>query len=190
MAYSQTSKRLAFLTKSVAIILKILVLLLVPVLAQAKTFYLDGNLSSNCKGNYSITQRNCIGSDGDAYRDLADAEAALQGCDLLYIRPGNYSHSSTNSWYKGALQIKASGKAEHHTIITTLIGEERQAVICAKDGDCRYNPDPHDSTGYPCIPGKSIGGGTCFYPNPAISVSGNYIEMRDGKAYPKKKKKS
>jgi hypothetical protein len=42
--------------------------------AHAKTFYLDGNMSSNItNGTYSIENRNSSGSNGDAYNNIQDA---------------------------------------------------------------------------------------------------------------------
>jgi len=55
------------------------------------TFYVDGNLSSNCTvGNYSISTRNCTGSDGDAYTTIAGGIAVITSGDTMNIRAGTY----------------------------------------------------------------------------------------------------
>ncbi len=57
------------------------------------TRYIDGNLVSNCTGNYSIGNRACTGSDGDAYTtaNAGTATAATVAGDTLYVRSGTYN---------------------------------------------------------------------------------------------------
>lgn len=149
--------------------------------ASAKTFYLDGDLSFNCSGNYSIANKNCSGSDGDAYVSLADAETALQGSDTLYIRSGTYSHATTNSNTAGILDITKAGSAGNPTIVSGYPGE--QPVICAYQGHCNYNPNPADNSVTPCTPGTSAGGAACYYPNPAVSIQNSYVKLINIKTY-------
>lgn len=171
--------------------------------ASAKTFYLDGNLSSNCtSGNYSIANRDCSGSDGDVYNNLADVITALAGGDTLYIRAGSYTRT-TNNLALGSLHITASGTAPQHTVISAYTGE--QPVICTETGRCQYNPAPGDrcwgnspgtyiGTGVCCGEGGNYtcgsctgaggeGGANCYYPNPAIGIVGNYIDVIGFKTY-------
>ena len=67
----------------------ILVIIQNPVNAQ--TIYVDSQLSANCTGNYSIANRNCSGSDGDAYRTLAGAANAATAGITVLIRAGSFS---------------------------------------------------------------------------------------------------
>ena len=56
------------------------------------TSYVDGNLLSNCtSGNYSISNRSCTGSDGDAWRTIFEGlnDTNIAG-DVLNIREGIY----------------------------------------------------------------------------------------------------
>ena len=58
----------------------------------ATTYYADNTLVSNCtSGNYSIANRNCTGSDGNAYNTEAAAIAPLAAGDTLYIRAGTWT---------------------------------------------------------------------------------------------------
>ena len=54
----------------------------------AANYYVDGNLSSDCLGNYSIANRNCIGSDGTAWKRIYSANQNLYAGDTVYIRGG------------------------------------------------------------------------------------------------------
>ncbi|MCW8854870.1 MAG: hypothetical protein OQK76_05490 [Gammaproteobacteria bacterium] len=57
----------------------------------AADIYVDSNLSSDCTtGNYSTTNRNCSGSDGNAYNTIQEAVNNLNTSDDIYIRGGTY----------------------------------------------------------------------------------------------------
>ncbi|QCE42108.1 right-handed parallel beta-helix repeat-containing protein [Psychroserpens sp. NJDZ02] len=55
------------------------------------TIYVDNQLSSDCVGNYSISNRNCSGSDGDAYNTFEEATAAAYPGDTVVIREGIFN---------------------------------------------------------------------------------------------------
>lgn len=59
--------------------------------AQKTTIYVDTQLTVDCKGNYSITDRNCSGSDGDAYTNLQSAAKVADAGTLVLIREGVYN---------------------------------------------------------------------------------------------------
>lgn len=60
--------------------------------AQAKTVYIDNTLNSNClAGAYSISNRSCSGTDGDAYPVIQDAINSASVGDVLYMRGGTYN---------------------------------------------------------------------------------------------------
>jgi len=66
--------------------------LLNPADAQAATYYVDNTLSSDClSGNYSITNRDCSGSDGNAYNTIQDAINIVSAGDTIYMRGGTYN---------------------------------------------------------------------------------------------------
>lgn len=72
-------------------------------IAQAASIHVDGSLSADCtSGNYSIANRNCTGSDGNAYRRVNIVTIASAG-DIVYVRGGTYS-GNTN-----AFDVKVSG---------------------------------------------------------------------------------
>lgn len=65
----------------------------------AETIYVDQNLSSSCSdGDYSITNRNCSGSDGNAYSTIQAAFSAMVTGDTIYLRGGNYNENFGNSY--------------------------------------------------------------------------------------------
>ncbi len=66
-------------------------LLLTGFQSNAQIIYVDKQLSADCAGNYSIINRDCSGSDGDAYTTFQSAaDAAVVGTQVL-IREGEYN---------------------------------------------------------------------------------------------------
>ena len=65
--------------------------------AFAKTIYVDNRLSNNCSGNYSIANRSCTGSDGDAYIKIQSALDAMNIGDTILIRGGIYRENNGSS---------------------------------------------------------------------------------------------
>jgi hypothetical protein len=61
---------------------------------HAATIYIDASMGADCTGgNYSISNRNCTGSDGNGYNDIAAAHAAGSGgaSNIFYLRAGSYT---------------------------------------------------------------------------------------------------
>jgi hypothetical protein len=53
-------------------------------IANAATIYIDALMGSDCtSGNYSIVNRNCTGSNGNAYNDVQAAYAASAANDTI-----------------------------------------------------------------------------------------------------------
>lgn len=60
--------------------------------ADAITRYADNTLSANCTSdNYSIADRTCTGSDGNAYTTIAGAVTPTVAGDTIYIRAGTWN---------------------------------------------------------------------------------------------------
>jgi len=59
--------------------------------SNGQIIYVDNQLSADCTGNYSIANRDCGGSDGDAYSTLAGAAAVTTPGAEVVIRGGVYS---------------------------------------------------------------------------------------------------
>ncbi|MCA9381721.1 chitobiase/beta-hexosaminidase C-terminal domain-containing protein [Candidatus Dojkabacteria bacterium] len=89
-------------------------------LAAVDTFYVDNSLGGNCSGNYSIANRTCTGSDGNAYTTIAAAVSAASAGDTINIRQGTYSISS-------AINISLSSA----TLTTTIQSYNSEAVTIA-----------------------------------------------------------
>ena len=133
---------------------------------DAKTFYLDAQISQTCQNNYSIQNRDCSGNDGLAFNDLRDALGNLQGGDTLFIRNGTYSKPHTGDYREGALAINVSGNAAQPTTVSAYPGE--QPIICADINKPHYNPNPGDT---------SFHNSSKYYPNPAISVGAAFVKV-------------
>lgn len=59
--------------------------------AYSAVIYVDNVLSNNCTaGNYSISNRSCSGSDGNAWRSIQEAINAMTPGDTIYMRGGTY----------------------------------------------------------------------------------------------------
>jgi hypothetical protein len=59
--------------------------------ARAATLYVDSQLSGDCQGTYSVVNRDCSGSDGDAYNTIQEAASVAVAGDVVLIREGTYS---------------------------------------------------------------------------------------------------
>ncbi len=77
-------------------------------LSHAATIYVDRNLGSNCtSGNYSIANRNCTGSDGNAYKTVAGGIGAMLAGSTLNIRAGTYTENNMTINLGGTNTIQA-----------------------------------------------------------------------------------
>lgn len=64
--------------------------LFIPNIAWSANIYVDTTLASSCSGDYSISSRNCTGSDGFAYLTVQDAIDNMSGGDDIFLRGGTY----------------------------------------------------------------------------------------------------
>ena len=80
----------------------------------AQTVYVDKQLPANCTGNYSIANRDCSGSDGDAFNTLAGAAAAATPGTAVVIRGGVYSEQ---------LSPRNSGEPDNYITYKNYPGE-------------------------------------------------------------------
>jgi hypothetical protein len=78
--------------------------------------YVDGTLMLSCtSGNYSISLRNCAGTDGNAYPTIAAGFAALTSSKTLEIRGGSYAENDG--------QVPALGAYASMTTVSAFPGE-------------------------------------------------------------------
>lgn len=135
----------------------------------------------NGSTTYDPNTRTCGSGKYAVYSDLVQAVGALQQADVLYIRAGTYSrqvtpnvhvHDSDVNYWEGALAIQATGTPEQHKLVRAYGNDE--VVIQAKAGVSHYNPDPADET---------FKKSSHFYPNPAISIGGAFVDVGGLKTY-------
>ncbi len=62
----------------------------------AKTIFVDNTLGSTCNGNYSIANRTCTGSNGNAYTTVQAAINAMSVGDHVVLRGGTYYPASNS----------------------------------------------------------------------------------------------
>jgi len=83
-----------------------------PSSAEAATIYVDANLTSDCtSSSYSSANRNCTGSDGNAYNDFQEACSAATASDDITIRGGVYRRS-------GGYDCLLDATSGNHIIVT------------------------------------------------------------------------
>jgi hypothetical protein len=124
---------------------------------------------------YDPDTRACGNGKYRVFRDLDRVTSSLEQADVLYLRAGTYSrevksnvkvHGSEINYWEGVLAIHAVGTPDRHKVVRTYGNEE--VVIQAKSGVSQYNPDPSDRT---------FKKSSHFYPNPAISIGGAYVDV-------------
>lgn len=86
----------------------------------AATIFVDGTLSGTCSGSYSIANRTCTGTDGNAYNTLSGGVGAATAGDTVNIRGGTYNISS-------AVNVPFSSS----TLTTTIQGYNSETVNIA-----------------------------------------------------------
>jgi len=161
----------------------LVVLLLVSTASSAQTAFLD-NATGIVNGSttYDPETRTCGHGRYAVFTDIDDAAKALAEADVLYVREGTYSrpsvgnyitvHGNQVNYWTGALAITTDGTPEKRKLVSAYEGEH--VIIQAKPGVSAYNPDPADET---------FINSSHFYPNPAISISGAYVDVVGFKTY-------
>lgn len=98
------------------------------VFAQTQNnIYVDQNLASDCvSGNYSIANRFCDGSDGNAYNTIQKAVNAVSIGGTIYMRGGIYRENNGNTEVDIEIPYTKNGdswEAGHYTTLTSYPGE-------------------------------------------------------------------
>ena len=66
--------------------------------AEAATYYVDRNLTTDCTaGNYSIANRTCSGLDGKAWNTIQEAANVVVPGDTVLVRAGTYGRFDIRS---------------------------------------------------------------------------------------------
>jgi hypothetical protein len=161
----------------------ILLLLLTPVIVRAEAVFLDNQPGVvNGSTTYDPETRTCGKGRCKVFTKLDEAARALSEADVLYVRAGVYSrasvgryitvHASKVNYFTGALAVDASGTPKKRKLVSAYRGES--VIIQAKPGVSNYNPEPGDTT---------FKNSSHYYPHPAISVSGAYVDVVGLKTY-------
>jgi hypothetical protein len=148
-----------------------------------RVVFLDNSAgATNGSTTYDPRTRTCGSGSYRVFTELGDAADALADADVLYVREGTYSrdsvgkyievHGNRVNYWTGALAIGASGTPERRKLVSAY--QDEQVTIQAKPGVSAYNPDPADET---------FTNSSHFYPNPAISVGGSFVDVVGFKTY-------
>ena len=131
---------------------------------------------------YDPHARSCGKGKFRVFSRLENAAAALADADVLYLRGGTYSradvgryievHGNKVNYWTGALAVGASGTEANRKLVAAY--EDELAIIQAKPGVSEYNPEPADTT---------FRNSSHYYPHPAISIGGNYVDVRGLKTF-------
>ncbi len=158
-------------------------LLLVSATASAQTVFLDNHPGVvNGSATYDPETRTCGTGSHMVFTKIDEAAQALANADVLYVRAGTYSRDSVGkyievhghrvNYWTGALAITASGTPGKRKLVSAY--KDERVVIQASPGVSAYNPDPDDTT---------FKNSSHYYPNPAISVHGSYVDLVGFKTY-------
>lgn len=130
----------------------------------------DPETRTSGKGKYKV------------FSDISQAAKALASADTLYVRAGTYSresvgqsiavHGNQVSYWTGSLAINATGTPERRKLVSAY--KDELAIIQAKPGVSNYNPDPADT---------NFKQSSHYYPHPAISIGGAYVDVVGFKTY-------
>ncbi|MFM2339919.1 MAG: hypothetical protein RLZZ360_555 [Candidatus Parcubacteria bacterium] len=99
--------------------------------SYARTIYVDANLSGNCSGNYSIANRNCSGSNGDAYPTIGAAVKVLTPGTEIKVRAGTYRESISMPSGLGGTATNQIGISGYGSERPTLSGASVVSNIAA-----------------------------------------------------------
>ena len=93
--------------------------------AIAATRYVDGSLpAGDCTtGNYSIANRTCTGTAGNAYDTVAEGLAATGSGDTLYIRAGTYTIASEITWGGNFASMATISGYESESVILSSVNK-------------------------------------------------------------------
>ncbi len=152
-------------------------------ICHADTIFLDNHPGIvNGSTTYDPETRTCGKGKYKVFANLDQAARALSGADVLYVRAGTYCrpsvgkyrevHGNKVNYWTGALAINASGTPKKRKLVS--IYNDELVIIQAKSSVSNYNPDPADN---------SFKSSSHYYPHPAISISGAYVDVMGFKTY-------
>lgn len=106
---------------------------------QAATIYIDATMGADCtSGNYSIANRNCTGSDGNAYNDMQTTFDASSAGDTINFRAGNITSNASGDY----ISVKANqtiqtypGDLPSRANITGVNNSTRENATFRTDGN-------------------------------------------------------
>jgi len=93
--------------------------------AEAATIYVDNQLPVDvCYGTYSIANRDCSGSDGNAYKRPQDAADVVEPGDTVYFREGTYYQHEDLRDRAVVMNILRNGTPDNPIIFKNYNNEE------------------------------------------------------------------
>ncbi len=108
--------------------------------AEAAIRYADGQLAQNCIGNYSIANRSCTGSDGNAYTTIEAAASGLGAGDTIYVRQSGSVYGGSAEDEGVLLSALPAGASGNHFIIQKYPSDSGTVYIRSfRDGSIMQN---------------------------------------------------
>ncbi len=101
---------------------QLLLILMLAGVARATNIFVDTALSVDCDGNYSIANRNCTGTDGDAYVLAQSAANVADTGDTVWFRAGKHKNTSTGS-STPVMRITLDGSVSNPVVYKNYNGE-------------------------------------------------------------------
>lgn len=107
----------------------IVILCFLPSMAHAVSRYVDGQISPSSCGTYSIANRNCSGTDGNAYKTIAGCLNAFSAGDTCFLRAGTYNEAITKNNVSGTLNNYLTVKVYNSEIVIWNGGSSPALVL-------------------------------------------------------------
>jgi len=136
----------------------------------------------NGSTTYDPETRTCGEGRYRVFAKIDQAASALEDADILYVRAGTYSRVSVGKYitvrgkkvncWTGALAVNASGIPQKSKLVSAY--KDELVIIQAKPSVSHYSPDPGDTT---------FKNSSHYYPHPAISIGGAYVDVVGFKTY-------
>jgi Right handed beta helix region len=136
--------------------LALAIFFLTPSVTLGANIYIDGQLGANCtSANYSIANRTCTGSNGNAYNNINSALAASAANDTVLVRAGSYTTNVAGN--QGVIVKNGQTWQPYNNESVTITGAATDRFVFHVDGACCEARNNITIRGFTVIGGKESG---------------------------------